>query len=273
MPSWIDIETRQAQLQIESLSTKGTRIMKTVGNTIFIPGATSGIGLGLALRFHALGNKVIIGGRRQALLEEIVAEHPGIEAIAIDTSDAETIRSAAETVKLQFPDTNVLINMAGMMLPEDYKSADFLSVAEQTVTTNLLGPIRLIAAFSEFLATQSDATIVNVSSGLAFVPLPMTPTYNATKAAIHSLSVALRVQFANTSVKVLELVPPAVQTTLLNQLDSPTAMPLADYLDEVMSILQTQPDEVEILVERVKFLRFAEVEGRFDEVLGMLSHF
>jgi uncharacterized oxidoreductase len=237
--------------------------MQSTGNTIFIPGATSGIGLGLAQKFHALGNKVIIGGRRQALLDSITAEHPGMEAITIDTSDAASIRSAAKTVASQFPEMNVLINMAGMMQIEDYTSADFLSIAEQTVTTNLLGPIRLIAAFSEFLAAKSDATIMNVSSGLAFVPLPVTPTYNATKAAIHSL----------TSIKVLELIPPAVQTALLNQEDSPTSMPLAEYLDEVMNILETQPDATEILVERVKFLRFAEANGKFAEVLAMLSHF
>jgi uncharacterized oxidoreductase len=245
--------------------------MKTTGNTIFIPGATSGIGLGLAQRFHALGNKVIIGGRRTELLNKIVADHPGIEAITVDTSDAASILNAAATIESQFPETNVLINMAGMMLPEDFRSADFLAVAEQTVTTNLLGPIRLIAAFSNFLQTKSDATIVNVSSGLAFVPLPLTPTYNATKAAIHSLSVALRVQFANTNIKVLELIPPAVQTALLNQENSPSSMPLPEFLDEVMGILQTQPDVTEILVERVKFLRHAESQGKFDEVLTMLS--
>jgi uncharacterized oxidoreductase len=247
--------------------------MKTTGNTIFIPGATSGIGLGMALRFHALGNKVIIGGRRQTLLDTIVAEHPGIGAVTVDTADPTSILRASEEVMTRFPDTNVLINMAGIMLPEDYGSADFLSVAEATVATNLLGPIRLVAAFSAFLASKTDSTIMNVSSGLAFVPLPLTPTYNATKAAIHSLSVALRVQFANTSIKVLELAPPAVQTALLNQENSPTSMPLEEFLDEVMGILQTQPDATEILVERVKFLRFAEADGTFDEVLAMLSHF
>jgi uncharacterized oxidoreductase len=247
--------------------------MKTTGNTIFIPGATSGIGLGMALRFHQLGNKVVIGGRRKALIDQIITEHRGIEGIVIDTADSASILEATNTVKTQFPDTNVLINMAGIMLPEDYKSADFLAVAEATVTTNLLGPIRLIAAFSEFLLAKPDAIIMNVSSGLAFVPLPMTPTYNATKAAIHSLSVALRVQFANTAVKVIELAPPAVQTALLNQENSPTSMPLQEYLDEVMGILETEPDVTEVLVERVKFLRFAEANGKFDEVLDMLSHF
>ncbi len=247
--------------------------MKTSGNTIFIPGATSGIGLGMALRFHSLGNQVIIGGRRSELIDKIITEHPGIHGVVIDTADAESIRSTAETVKSTLPDTNVLINMAGTMAIEDYKSADFLSVAESTVTTNLLGPIRLIAAFSEFFATKDDATIMNVSSGLAFVPLSVTPTYNATKAAIHSLSVALRVQFAQTRIKIIELVPPAVQTALMNQENSPTSMPLQDFLDEVMGILETQPDVTEVLVEQVKFLRFAEANGNYDQVLGMLSNF
>jgi uncharacterized oxidoreductase len=246
--------------------------MKTSGNTIFIPGATSGIGLGMALRFHALGNQVIIGGRRAELIDQITTEQQGMQGIVIDTADPASIRTAAETVKSKFPETNVLINMAGIMAIEDYKSPDFLTVAESVVTTNLLGPIRLIAAFSEFLATKFDATIMNVSSGLAFVPLPATPTYNATKAAIHSLSVALRVQFAGTSIKVIELIPPAVQTALLNQENSPTSMPLPDFLDEVMGILQNEPDVTEVLVEKVKFLRFAEANGSYDQVLGMLSN-
>jgi uncharacterized oxidoreductase len=241
------------------------------GNTIFIAGATSGIGLGLALRFHQLGNRVIISGRRKDLIDQIVADHPGIEGFVLDTADPTSIREAAVTVQTRFPDTNVLINMAGIMHAEDYKSADFLSVAEATVTTNLLGPIRLIAAFSEFLAAKADATIMNVSSGLAFVPLPITPTYNATKAAIHSLSEALRVQFSDTTIKVVELVPPAVQTALLGQENSPTSMPLQEFLDEVMSIIQNQPDVNEILVERVKFLRFAEATGTYNDVLALLS--
>jgi uncharacterized oxidoreductase len=245
--------------------------MKTSGNTIFIAGATSGIGLGLAVRFQQLGNHVIISGRRKDLIDQIVAAHPGIDGVVLDTADPTSILETSTIVQSRFPDTNVLINMAGIMHTEDYRSADFLSVAEATVTTNLLGPIRLIAAFTEFLAAKPDATIMNVSSGLAFVPLPITPTYNATKAAIHSLSDALRVQFAGTSVKVVELVPPAVQTALLGQENSPTSMPLAEFLDEVMRILQNQPDANEIIVERVKFLRFAEATGTYDEVLRMLS--
>lgn len=246
--------------------------MNITGNTIFIAGSTSGIGLGLALRLHAAGNKVIVSGRRKELLDHITDDHPGIEALVLDTSDPTSVTAAAAEVRRRFPDTNVLITMAGIMVPEDYTSPDFLPVAEETVTTNLLGPIRLIAAFTEFLSGKPDATIMTVSSGLAFVPLPLTPTYSATKAAIHSLSESIRVQFAG-SIRVIELVPPAVQTALMGQEDSEHAMPLEGYLTEVMTILETQPDADEILVESVKFLRNAEATGNYDTVLGRLSSY
>ncbi len=245
--------------------------MKSTGNTIFIPGATSGIGLGLALRFHAAGNTVIIAGRRADLLEKIGSEHPGIETVVLDTTDAAAIVETAETLIRRFPDLDVLVNMAGIMQPEDVHRADFLETAEETIATNLLGPLRLIGAFVEHLASRPTATIMNVSSGLAFVPLPITPTYSATKAAIHSFSVSLRVQLADTSIEVVELVPPAVRTALMGQEDSPTSMPLDDFLTEVMQIIESEPDVEEILVERVKVLRHAEVDGTFPAVLASLS--
>jgi short-subunit dehydrogenase involved in D-alanine esterification of teichoic acids len=245
--------------------------MNISGNTIFVAGGTSGLGLGLALRFQAAGNTVIIGGRRTELLERIVAEHPGLHPVTIDTSDPASIRAVADDLTGRFPDLNVVLAMAGIMQPENFHTADFLPIAEATVTTNLLGPLRLIAAFTEFLATQPASAILTVSSGLAFVPLPMTPTYNATKAAIHSLSRGLRVQLADTSVQVIELVPPAVQTALMGQQEDPRAMPLADYLDETMVLLEKNPDAEEILVERVKILRNAELEGRYELVLAQLS--
>jgi short-subunit dehydrogenase involved in D-alanine esterification of teichoic acids len=245
--------------------------MKTTDNTILITGGTSGIGLGLALRFHHAGNKVIIAGRRKELLDAITAEHDGIEALVLDVADPASIADAYDTVTRAHPDLNVLINMAGIMLPEDLRDPGFLSTAESTITTNLLGPIRMLAAFIPFLTRQSEAAIINVSSGLAFVPLPITPTYNATKAAIHSFTESLRVQLAGTSVQVIELIPPAVRTTLMGQQDSEQAMPLEDFLSEAMTILQTQPETKEILVENVKFLRFAEANGSYDNILAMLS--
>jgi short-subunit dehydrogenase involved in D-alanine esterification of teichoic acids len=169
------------------------------------------------------------------------------------------------------PELNVLVNMAGIMLPEDLHDSGFLATAESTIATNLLGPIRMLAAFIPFLTQKQDAAILNVSSGLAFVPLPMTPTYNATKAAIHSFTESLRVQLADTGVQVLELVPPAVRTALMGQENSEQAMPLADFLTEAMALLRDQPEAKEVLVENVKFLRFAEANGSYDNVLALLS--
>jgi len=166
---------------------------------------------------------------------------------------------------------NVLINMAGVMETENLLDPSFLATSEATITVNLLGAIRILAAFLPSLVARDDAVIMNVSSGLAFVPLPVTPTYNATKAAIHSFTQSLRVQLADTGVQVLELIPPAVQTTLMGQQNDDNAMPLADYLTEVMTILATQPAATEICVERVKMLRFAEADGNYDRVLAMLT--
>jgi uncharacterized oxidoreductase len=240
-------------------------------NTIFIAGATSGIGLGLALRFQAAGNRVIVGGRRTELLQQIASEHPGMETVVIDTTDPDSITTAATDVRTRFPELNVLVTMAGIMEPEDVHTADFLSVAERMVTTNLLGPIRLLAAFVEALTSRPHAAIITVSSGLAFVPLPFTPTYNATKAAIHSLSRGIRVQLADTSIQVIELIPPAVRTALMGQQDSEQAMPLEAYLDETMTLLASRPDADEIVVDDVKFLRDAESNGNYDHVLALLS--
>jgi uncharacterized oxidoreductase len=245
--------------------------MKTTGNTILITGGTSGLGLGFAQRFLAADNRVIIAGRRTALLEQITRENPGIEGLELDVSDPGSIAAAAETVSDRYPDLNVLITMAGIMEPEDLRGPGFLDVAERTITTNLLGPIRTIAAFTPLLAEKESAAIVTVSSGLAFVPLPATPTYNASKAAIHSFSESLRVQLAETGIQVIELVPPAVRTTLMGQQDSERAMPLDAYLDEAMALFASDPDAREILVKGVEFLRFAEARGTYPEVLKMLG--
>ncbi len=239
--------------------------MKTSGNTILITGGTSGIGHGLAQRFHAAGNKVIVAGRRQDLLDQIVDEHDGIDSILLDVADPASIEAAFTELTARYPELNVLINMAGIMQTENLLDPAFLDTSEATITTNLLGPIRMLSAFAPFLSEREDAVIMNVSSGLAFVPLPITPTYNATKAAIHSFTESLRVQLADTGVQVLELIPPAVQTTLLGQENDENSMPLQDYLDEVMSILATQPDADEIRVERVNVLRFAEVNGNYGQ--------
>jgi uncharacterized oxidoreductase len=247
--------------------------MNIFGNTIFIPGSTSGIGLALALELQAKGNTVIVGGRRAGLLGQIAAQHPGIDTVQIDTADPASIESAAKEVLARHPDLNVLVTMAGIMHIEDWRQPEsFLASAESVITTNVLGPIRLIAAFIEHLRAQPDATIVTVSSGLAFAPLKVTPSYNASKAAIHMLSESLRLQLADTTVKVIELEPPSVRTSLLpGQENSEFAIPLEEFVTEVLTLLQAQPDAREIQVERVKFLRYGEARGDYDQVVETLN--
>jgi uncharacterized oxidoreductase len=247
--------------------------MNISGNTIFIPGSTSGIGLALALELQARGNTVIVGGRRGELLEQIAADHPGIDTVQIDTADAGSIESAAKQVLGRHPGLNVLVTMAGIMRIEDWHDpGSFLASAESVITTNLLGTIRLIAAFIRHLQTQPDATIVTVSSGLAFAPLKVTPSYNASKAAIHMLSESIRLQLAGTTVKVVELEPPAVRTGLLpGQENSEFAMPLDEFVAEVTALIESQPDAKEIQVERVKFLRYGEARGDYDQVVQILN--
>ncbi|TDU90519.1 short-subunit dehydrogenase involved in D-alanine esterification of teichoic acids [Kribbella voronezhensis] len=245
--------------------------MKTTGNTIFLAGGTSGLGLGLAQRFLDLGNKVIISGRRKELLDQLAAEHPGLETIALDVADPDSITDTVERVIATHPDVNVVITMAGIMHPENLRDANHLSVSEATITTNLLGTIRVISAFLPHLLNKPDAAVLTVSSGLAFVPLVITPTYNATKAAIHSYTQSLRLQLADTSVQVIELIPPAVQTALMGQENDERALPLDTYLTDTIDILQNQPDVTEVVIDRVKFLRNAEPEGRYAETLAALN--
>lgn len=141
------------------------------------------------------------------------------------------------------------------------------------MTTNLLGPIRLIAAFIEHLRRQPDATIVTVSSGLAFAPLAVTPSYNASKAAIHMLSESIRLQLAGTSVRIVELQPPSVRTALVpGQESSEFAMDRHEFVAEVTELIETQPDAREIQVERVKFLRYGEARGDYDAVVATLNN-
>jgi short-subunit dehydrogenase involved in D-alanine esterification of teichoic acids len=247
--------------------------MNITGNTIFIPGATSGIGLALALALEARGNTVIVGGRRAGVLGQIAAGHPGIGTVVVDTADPASVEAAARQVLDRYPDLNVLIPMAGIMRAEDWhKPEDFLASAEEVITTNLLGPVRLIAAFIGHLVTRPDAAIVTVSSGLGFTPLAVTPSYNASKAAIHLLSESIRLQLAGSTVQVIELVPPSVQTDLMpGQRENPVAMPLDAFIAEVMTLLETQPDAKEIQVEQVKFLRYGEARGDYDHVVAVLN--
>jgi uncharacterized oxidoreductase len=247
--------------------------MKMTGNSILLTGGTSGIGLGLAVRLHEAGNKVIVAGRRKKLLDDITAEHPGIDSLVLDVADPDSIARASETLAASHPDLNVLINNAGIMLKENVLDPASLPVAEEHVTINLLGTIRMTYAFLPLLVGKDDAVVVNVTSALAFVPFPITPTYSATKAALHSFSQTLRVQHAgaDTGVQVIEVVPPSVRTTLLGQQDDDQAMPLDEFLTETIDLMREKPDAEELVVERARFLRDAQANGSYDDVFAMLS--
>jgi len=198
--------------------------MNLTGNTILITGGGSGIGRRLAEEWHKLGNQIVIAGRRKHALDETTAANPGMKSLKLDIESPAAIRDFATQAAAEFPSLNVLVNNAGIMRPENLleQQAD-LADAEATVTTNLLGPIRLTAALLPLLQRQPHATIINVSSGLAFTPLAQTPTYCATKAAIHSYTQSLRYQLRKTQIEVLELVPPYVQTFLMDGAEDPRA--------------------------------------------------
>jgi uncharacterized oxidoreductase len=235
--------------------------MNLSGNAILI----TGIGRGLAEAFHALGNQVVIAGRRPQNLD-------GIASFTFDVADPTQIRPFAERMAAEFPTLNVLINNAGIMRVEKLQSQpEGVADAEAIVATNLLGPIRLTAALLPLLQKQARPTIMNVSSGLAFVPLSLTPAYCATKAALHSYTQSLRYQLRNTTTQVLELIPPYVATDLLNGANDPRAMPLDQFIAEVMEILKTQPEAKEICVENAKRLRFAAESGHYDAAFQGLN--
>jgi len=248
--------------------------MNISGNTILITGGGSGIGRGLAEAFFREGNQIVIAGRRRAALEEVTTANPGMKAVELDIESPESIRAVASQMATEFPTLNVVINNAGIMRPENLKTpSQDPADAEAMVTTNLLGPIRLTSALLPLLRRKPRSTIMTVSSGLAFLPMAITPTYCATKAAIHSYTLSLRWQLRGTSTEVIELIPPYVQTHLMGpaQAADPRAMPLADFLKEALQILKTQPNVAEVCVERVKPLRFAAESGAFDAAFQGLN--
>jgi uncharacterized oxidoreductase len=227
--------------------------MQMTGNTIFITGGTSGIGRALAEQFHSLGNKVIIAGRRQALLDEVAAAHPGIEGVALDISDAADIDRVAAQLIRDYPTLNVLVNNAGIMPFDDPSGRIDDAVSRQILDTNLLGPIRLTSALIEHLKAQPRATIIHNTSVLAYVPIATNAVYSASKAALHSYALSQRFMLKGSSVSVQEIAPPWVDTDLIKKSGDPRAMPLDAFIAETMKGLAT--DAPEVFVEAIRALR------------------
>ncbi|MEW5423438.1 SDR family oxidoreductase [Amorphus sp. 3PC139-8] len=249
--------------------------MKITGNTIFITGGTSGIGRALAEAFHDNGNRVIIAGRRQNMLDVITADRPGLIGMELDVDDPTALAAAASKVRADFPDLNVLIANAGVSRPENLTAGGWgLSEAETIVETNILGVLRTTAAFLPMLKGQPNATIMATSSALAFVPRADFPTYCASKAFLHSWLTSVRHQLRDVPVEVLELSPPYVQTELTGsqQMSDPRAMPLDDYVGEVMRLLEAgDHPRGEVLLERDFARRWAERDGYYDAIFAAMN--
>ena len=268
------LSIREHELYLPSHPRERTPFMNITGNTILITGGGTGIGRALAEALHARGNHIVITGRREAVLKETAAANPGMAWAVLDVDDAGAIRAFCKQVTKDHPGVNGVILNAGIMQAEDLTADPLdLATAEAMIATNLLGPIRLTAGLLPHLKAQPSAFVMTVTSGLAFIPLTATPTYNATKAAMHSWSISLRHQLRHTSVEVLELAPPAVATDLMpGHAESPNSMPLADYIAEVMDLIERgDTPRGEILVERVKPLRHAETSGNWDTVFAALN--
>ena len=226
--------------------------MTLTGNTIFITGGGSGIGRALAEALHKRGNKVIISGRRKGHLEAVVKANPGIKAIELDIADPDNIKAVAQKLIREHPDLNVLINNAGIMEPDQAAGIIDEKLLTSTVTTNLLGPIRLTSALVNQLKSRRGVILYNTSV-LGFVPLAVTAVYSATKAALHSYALSQRFLLRDSGVRVLEMVPPWVRTELMNSQEAEQAMPLDQFISEILEALGT--DAEEILVEAAKPLR------------------
>ncbi len=217
--------------------------MQTSGNTILITGGTSGIGLAFAEEFMHRNNQVIICGRRKDRLDEIKERYPAIATRVCDVADAAQRTDLATWVLQHFPAVNVLINNAGVQLLTDLTRPIDLNRVQLEVETNFMAPVHLTSLFSQYLTAQPHAAIINISSGLAFVPLSFMPVYCATKAAIHSLTLSLRHQLRNTPVQVFEIAPPAVDTELgsdrrTDKTQTHGGMPVQEFLQEAMIALE-----------------------------------
>ncbi|MCE0538185.1 SDR family NAD(P)-dependent oxidoreductase [Kineosporia rhizophila] len=237
--------------------------MNISGRTALIVGGTSGIGLGLAQRLVQAGSTVVVGGRDTGKVE-------GLPTVQIDVTDPQSVLRARDEVLAAHPDLDLVVTMAGVLMIEDLRDPAHFAQSETSIAVNLLGTIRVVDAFTPHLLARGRGDIMTVSSGIAFMPFPLMPGYGASKAGVHAYTVALRAQLAGTGVQVTELVPPAVATAGQEKVN-PAALPLEGYLDEVVGLLTQEPQPQEIVVEKAQYLRWAERDGTYAELLERRS--
>jgi uncharacterized oxidoreductase len=241
--------------------------MNLKGNTILITGGTSGIGLALAERLLTLGNEVIVCGRREALLTALKQKHPAIHTLVSDTGDAAQREALAKNVLTHFPKANVLINNAGIQSKIDLRKDTPWRETAQEIAVNLEGPVHLSMLFAAHFLKLEKAVIANVSSGLAFVPIAAMPLYCATKAALHSFTLSLRQQMLNTSIDVIEIIPPAVRTNLGGSHDF--GEPLDAYADSVIAQLaEGRPETTYTFSAKTSQASRSELDAMFKTMNG-----
>lgn len=225
--------------------------MNIKGNTILITGGTSGIGLAFAEEFIKEGNQVIVTGRRANRLEEIKKKFPAIITKVSDVANAAQRVELAEWVKQNHPETNILINNAGVQLVFDLKTPVDLDRISSEIETNFIAPVHLGSLFVSILSGNANASIMNVTSGLAFVPIALMPIYCATKAAMHSFTLSLRYQLKDTGIKVFEIAPPSVDTELghdrrADKNQSHGGIPVSEFIAGAMDAIKNDVYEAAV---------------------------
>lgn len=218
--------------------------MELSGHTVLVTGGASGIGLAIARRFHAAGSRVIVCGRRESALREAAAAHPGLVTRVADVASEEERVRLAEWATREYPELDVLVNNAGVQRRVRLAEPEAWAETRAELAINLDAPLHLTLLLLPHLMGRPSAAVVNVTSGLAIVPMPIAPIYCATKAALRSFTLGLRQQLAGTGVKVVEILPPAVNTDLGGKGLHTFGAPLEEFADDIMSQLAAGREEI-----------------------------